>query len=215
MGTILEALAACIGDLLAEELKAWLPRITEHLIRCAIKILPNDQRERYGEEWRSYVGEVPGQLSKLCAAFGLIRAAYVIADLRLVQGLLARLAALILLILFGPGILMMRLTFKVAFGHAPKMVLSPMKFSDCVLRTYAFVTPIWWTKWSPYAALRSAPRITPMTQGELVQLRRIADLTTVNYKLLIFLLSLLPSRYPVLLNIVRGDIPVKYLRELL
>jgi hypothetical protein len=60
---------------LTDELKAWTPRIIEWLIGCAVLRLPKDQRERFGEEWRSHIYETPGEIGKLFNALGLLLAA--------------------------------------------------------------------------------------------------------------------------------------------
>jgi lipopolysaccharide/colanic/teichoic acid biosynthesis glycosyltransferase len=53
----------------------WLPRITEFLIQAAVKRLPQHQRARFEEEWRGHVNETLGDLDKLDAAIGFLRAA--------------------------------------------------------------------------------------------------------------------------------------------
>jgi lipopolysaccharide/colanic/teichoic acid biosynthesis glycosyltransferase len=53
----------------------WLPKITEFLIQLAVKRLPEHQRARFAEEWRGHVDEIPGDLNKLDAAIGFLRAA--------------------------------------------------------------------------------------------------------------------------------------------
>src|ERR1700730_5800423 len=69
-------LIGVIIRLLADESKAWLPWITEQLIRRAVKTLPESQRERYGEEWRSYLNEAPGEIGKLVSGLGFLRASW-------------------------------------------------------------------------------------------------------------------------------------------
>src|ERR1700756_1871868 len=61
-------IAALLGKLFADEFEAWLPWITERVTRAAIRRLAEDQRERYDEEWRSHLDEVPGELSKVWVA---------------------------------------------------------------------------------------------------------------------------------------------------
>ena len=53
----------------------WLPKITEFLIQLAVKRLPEHQRARFAEEWRGHVDEIQGDLNKLDAATGFLRAA--------------------------------------------------------------------------------------------------------------------------------------------
>jgi hypothetical protein len=224
VGTILKALAACVGGLLADELRAWLPWMTEHLVRCAVRILPENQRERYAEEWRSYlVGFPGGQLSRLVAALDLIRAAYVISDLRLVEGFFVRLGSLILLILLGPGILLVQLCIKVTLGRGPTLGRCRIIVSDCAVDTYAFrVLENHSARWLPYVALHHRFRMTPITQDERNQLHQIfavcyqRSVDSLNRnEFSRFLIETGLFRYPSLINVVRGDIPNKHLKEFL
>jgi lipopolysaccharide/colanic/teichoic acid biosynthesis glycosyltransferase len=70
---------AVISRLVADDVKAWLPRITRHLIEVAVRRLPEDQRERYVEEWTAFIDDTPGDLSKICRAASLSWAALSIA----------------------------------------------------------------------------------------------------------------------------------------
>ena len=54
----------------------WLPKITEFLIQRAVEKLPEHHRARFAEEWRGHVDETPGDLNKLDAAIGFLRAAH-------------------------------------------------------------------------------------------------------------------------------------------
>ena len=54
-----------ISILLAEEFKAWAPRLINLLIRRAVRKLPDETRTRYGEEWRSHICEIPGTIGKV------------------------------------------------------------------------------------------------------------------------------------------------------
>jgi hypothetical protein len=72
-------LVAAASRLIADDAKAWLPWVTEHLIESAVKRLPLELRERFAEEWRSHVADMPGYLGKLIVAVGFLSAAKVIA----------------------------------------------------------------------------------------------------------------------------------------
>ncbi|MGA2650091.1 MAG: hypothetical protein ABSF28_06200 [Terracidiphilus sp.] len=67
--------AAASSKILADEFRAWRPLLTKKLIATAVRRLPNEQRDRYSEEWSSYIEEVPGEIGKIFAAFGLTWAA--------------------------------------------------------------------------------------------------------------------------------------------
>lgn len=68
-------LAALLGKLCADEVKAWLPSIAEHLKELAVRRLPVEQRERYSEEWASYLNDTPGEIAKIWTALGFFRGA--------------------------------------------------------------------------------------------------------------------------------------------
>jgi hypothetical protein len=68
-------LAALLGKLCADEVRAWLPWIALQITRIAVRTLPENQRERYDEEWRGHLNEVPGALTKLGTACGFLCAA--------------------------------------------------------------------------------------------------------------------------------------------
>jgi lipopolysaccharide/colanic/teichoic acid biosynthesis glycosyltransferase len=68
-------LVATFSKLVADDVKAWQPRITRHLIKLAVRQLPEDQRERYMEEWTAFIDDTPGDLSKMLRATSLIWAA--------------------------------------------------------------------------------------------------------------------------------------------
>ena len=72
--TVVGAVAlAVFGKLLADEVKAWRPKICDAMIECAASQLLPFQRERYIEQWRCDLEEVPGDLFKLYFAADLIR----------------------------------------------------------------------------------------------------------------------------------------------
>jgi hypothetical protein len=68
---VLGLLGAAVSRQLTDEFKAWTPRIIESLIRHAVRKLPDDQRERFGEEWRSHINETPGEIGKFVVAISL------------------------------------------------------------------------------------------------------------------------------------------------
>jgi len=72
--TAVGALALSIfGKLLADEVKAWRPKICDAMIKCAASQLLPFQRERYIEQWSCDLEEIPGDLFKLYFALDLIR----------------------------------------------------------------------------------------------------------------------------------------------
>jgi lipopolysaccharide/colanic/teichoic acid biosynthesis glycosyltransferase len=79
IGTIVLAALAIVGaatsQQLTDEFKAWSPWIIRKIIQRAVRQLPEDQRERFAEEWRAHTDEVPGDVGKLVVALGFLSAA--------------------------------------------------------------------------------------------------------------------------------------------
>lgn len=61
---------------LADEFKAWTPWMTRQILMLAVRSLPEDQRERYCEEWQSFILEIPGEIGKVLAAMGCVFASF-------------------------------------------------------------------------------------------------------------------------------------------
>ena len=70
--TVVGVAVAASSKILAEEFKAWRPWLTNKLIALAVRRLHEQQRERYGQEWPSYVEEIPGDIGKTIAAAFLV-----------------------------------------------------------------------------------------------------------------------------------------------
>jgi hypothetical protein len=66
--------APAVSRQLADEFKAWTPRLIKYFIQSAVRQLPQVQRKRFTEEWQSHVDEIPGEVGKLVVAFGFLRA---------------------------------------------------------------------------------------------------------------------------------------------
>jgi lipopolysaccharide/colanic/teichoic acid biosynthesis glycosyltransferase len=76
---ILKGVLAIFGSVILalaiNEVQAWLPSLAAILIRRAVKLLPEGNRERLAEEWQSHLNDLPGGLSKIICAAGLSTAA--------------------------------------------------------------------------------------------------------------------------------------------
>ncbi len=72
---ILRVIGAAASKIMADEFKAWLPTVINHLIGWASSSLPEDKREDYVREWRSDIDGTPGDIWKLLFALDLVRAA--------------------------------------------------------------------------------------------------------------------------------------------
>lgn len=77
---VLGVMAASCSRVLADEFKAWAPWIINFLVRRAVDRLPQEQRERYAEEWGADIAETPGDIGKLIRAVGFQRAARKISE---------------------------------------------------------------------------------------------------------------------------------------
>jgi hypothetical protein len=66
--------AAALSRQLADEFKAWMPWIIGRLVRRAVRKLPDEQQNRYAEEWFAHINEIPGEIGKLIAALGVLSA---------------------------------------------------------------------------------------------------------------------------------------------
>jgi Bacterial sugar transferase len=79
MGKLITSAAGFFGSLLsrlfADQIAASIPWLIEHFLQRAIDRLPSEQRERYSEEWRSHINDVPGDLGKLVSSLGCLLAA--------------------------------------------------------------------------------------------------------------------------------------------
>jgi hypothetical protein len=175
---ILSIFAAATSRQLADEFKAWTPWIIERLIKQAVRNLPEEQRERCEEEWLAHVCDTPGEIGKLIAALGFLRAARAMSsDVTKSRRVLDILFATILLFLFGPLFLCIAITIK-AVDRGPIFVKQSVKGSRgrtvtlLIFRTSLSGGSLHWTR-----------------VGRLLQESRMAKL-------------------PLLISVIRGDIPL-------
>lgn len=76
VGFIAAVGVAAISRLIAEDVMAWAPSLTERLIDRAVRRLPGSQRQRFSEEWRCYINDTPGELTKFMVALSFQRASW-------------------------------------------------------------------------------------------------------------------------------------------
>jgi hypothetical protein len=69
---VVGVLTAALSKLIVAEIEEWSPLVIRSLIKFAVGQLPENQRERYKEEWQSHVNDVPGQVGKLVVAGGFL-----------------------------------------------------------------------------------------------------------------------------------------------
>jgi hypothetical protein len=74
-------LTAVLNRLSGDALHAWIPWFTQRLLDLAIKRLPEDQQERFAEEWAGHSNDVSGDVGKIAFAWGCVSAAREMASL--------------------------------------------------------------------------------------------------------------------------------------
>jgi exopolysaccharide production protein ExoY len=176
---MLGVFGAVFSKLLADEFKAWAPSLVAHIIAAAVRKLPDAKRERFSEEWKSHVNEVPGDISKIAAACGCLSAAWKIAeagpldarkralDLAFATCALMGLIPLFFILLLvvaasSPGPILSRQT---RIGRNGKS-FQALKFrtmhidADNRLREYLASNPEAVTEWKVTRRLRFDPRVT-------------------------------------------------------
>lgn len=79
MELLVGVLASLIVGVLVNEAYAWFPRLSEILLRSAVRRLPNEMQLRYEEEWREFLDATPHGVTRIVQAFGLTLAAMHIA----------------------------------------------------------------------------------------------------------------------------------------
>jgi lipopolysaccharide/colanic/teichoic acid biosynthesis glycosyltransferase len=67
---IIPVTARVVGD----DVREWLPWITKRLVERAVSRLPEQERDRFEEEWWGHINELPGNLAKVHAAWGCLSA---------------------------------------------------------------------------------------------------------------------------------------------
>jgi hypothetical protein len=72
MALITNLVTAALSKIVGEEICAWSPRVITVIVNAAVRLLPHEQRERFAEEWHSYLDEIPGTVGKLIGATGLL-----------------------------------------------------------------------------------------------------------------------------------------------
>lgn len=65
-----------MGRLVADEIKAWLPKLTEWTLQHSVSQLPSENRERYREEWEADLLGFPSDVSKFARCLGFRWAAW-------------------------------------------------------------------------------------------------------------------------------------------
>jgi hypothetical protein len=68
-------LGAALSRQMADEFRAWSPWLVQRVVRYAVSVLPECERDRMLEEWERHVQDTPGDLSKFVVSIGFMFAA--------------------------------------------------------------------------------------------------------------------------------------------
>jgi Bacterial sugar transferase len=132
---------AVLSRLVADDYKAWSPKILDWLVRRAVVALPSELQERYDEEWRSHLTDTPGELSKLIIALGFKAAANRISrGSSTLDVMLDRLIAACLLVIVAPlmvltSILIRTVDLGPALARYPRVGVGSRRYTLYKFRT--------------------------------------------------------------------------------
>jgi Bacterial sugar transferase len=192
---VVSGVLLAVARLIADYTKAWLPRIIDHLIDRAIKRLPNEQCDRFAEEWRSYVNDTPGDLRKLIAAVGFLFAAKKMAD---VPWAYERVGAVLLLALLAP--LMFFTAVMIVAGGGPILLRQGSVRADGKrIRRLTFRTIVA----DPEMLRAISEGAKPPSKENDPRLTAVGRV----------LCALAVDRLPLLLNVLKGDISLLAIRQ--
>jgi hypothetical protein len=65
-------IAGILTHLIASELFVWMPRLSERLMRCAVRLAPGPMQERMQEEWEGHLQAIPPGLWRIVTATGFL-----------------------------------------------------------------------------------------------------------------------------------------------
>jgi hypothetical protein len=71
---VAEFLLGLLGNLLAAEIRDWLPRLSLRILKYSLKQVPTELSERLSEEWHAVLIDNPGGFSKVKCAIGFLSA---------------------------------------------------------------------------------------------------------------------------------------------
>jgi hypothetical protein len=198
VGIIESIFIGVIVALIAAECQDWLPHITAFVIRTAVRLLPTDSRDRYYEEWLAEAAYVPGKISRLIWALGLIRASFSMRNLKPWQRAYDIAIASVTLVFLSPLACFLSLWIArtgpvfyhvTLLGRGGRKIYC-LKFrtmvpnADAVLARYLDKHPEERKQWQRGRKLKRDPRFTPVGAW----LRRTSL-----------------DEFPQLINVIRGD----------
>jgi len=81
MAILIRIIEAAVARIAADEVKAWLPWLSDRLLNLAVNRLPHDQRERFREEWAADLECFPSGIAQVVRACGMVWAGWMVGDL--------------------------------------------------------------------------------------------------------------------------------------
>jgi sugar transferase len=209
MGSLVAVFLSVFARFFADEMKCWLPWCVKRVITYAVNMLPADQRERYGEEWRSDVNDIPGDWGKLIFALGLVRAARTVSSRDYAAQLIElgeRVLAAFLVFAMAPVLLLIATIIKI-YSKGPILQTDyyAIKGERRLRKIFRFSTfNEGLANLGPYATLHGFQRFTPITAGENEQLKPIyRNCTETGFGSFLRRTSL--NKLPLFISVMRGD----------
>jgi Bacterial sugar transferase len=127
---------------ITDELHSRIPWLTRKIVEQAIRRLPEEQKERFREEWHSHLEETPGELSKLITAIGFLKAARqmsAISGRKRLLRLVDIVGALMIAAYFSPALLLLVAVLKLMNAgsvlHRRTVTVDNRSFEMYTLRT--------------------------------------------------------------------------------
>jgi len=71
MAILTTVVVGITAKIVADEAKAWLPSLSQRLLKFAVSRLPEELRERYTEEWTADLLSYPGEISRCFRTLGM------------------------------------------------------------------------------------------------------------------------------------------------
>lgn len=137
---VLGIFAAALSRQFTDEFKAWTPWIIKHLVNRATRTLPEEERNRFEEEWLAHVNELPGEFGKIIAALGFLSAAQRISlRISIPKRILDIGVCIVLLVFLAPMMLMVAILI-MAHDGGPILIKREQNWNSRTVSVFKFRT---------------------------------------------------------------------------